>query len=385
MSTSSSNFFLTLPSFNKFEELTEAKHYRPAPADWFLVLTDVEGSTKAIEEGRYRDINTLGAASITCVYNLLKGVSFPFVFGGDGATFLIPSEWITAVKDKLHDLKSHSKQALGLDLRVGTMSVRELIDAGQTVEVAKFQLHPRKSIALIRGGGLSWAEARIKNEPKAYCLSTESQKTGVELTGLSCRWQPIHSRRGKILSLLIAPTDLQKSEATLKEVMEVFMRVFDRDLERANPIHTLNIEYKSLGQCIKDEKWFHFGEWGLNYFYRLLEIFLCVWVFRLKLFSPFNAKAYLESIPTHSDYRKLDDTLRMTLDCSIPQAQRIADELEQLHQRGSIFFGIHESDSALMTCFVENLNEGGHIHFIDGSGGGYALAAKKLKQQMGKK
>jgi len=34
-----------------------------------------------------------------------------------------------------------------------------------------------------------------------------------------------------------------------------------------------------------------------------------------------------------------------------------------------------------MTCFVEGLQPGQHVHFIDGSGGGYAMAAKRLKAQ----
>lgn len=35
-----------------------------------------------------------------------------------------------------------------------------------------------------------------------------------------------------------------------------------------------------------------------------------------------------------------------------------------------------------MTCYVNNLDEGGHLHFIDGAGGGYTLAAQQLKNQL---
>ena len=34
-----------------------------------------------------------------------------------------------------------------------------------------------------------------------------------------------------------------------------------------------------------------------------------------------------------------------------------------------------------MTCFVDGLSDGKHIHFIDGGDGGYAMAAMKLKAQ----
>jgi Protein of unknown function (DUF3095) len=34
-----------------------------------------------------------------------------------------------------------------------------------------------------------------------------------------------------------------------------------------------------------------------------------------------------------------------------------------------------------MTCIVQSYN-GNHLHFVDGSDGGYALAAHQLKQQL---
>jgi hypothetical protein len=35
-----------------------------------------------------------------------------------------------------------------------------------------------------------------------------------------------------------------------------------------------------------------------------------------------------------------------------------------------------------MTCFVEGLNQGEHIHFLDAEGGGYTTAAIQLKHQI---
>ena len=35
-----------------------------------------------------------------------------------------------------------------------------------------------------------------------------------------------------------------------------------------------------------------------------------------------------------------------------------------------------------MTCFLQKLEDGKHIHFIDGGDGGYAIAAKQLKAQI---
>ena len=35
-----------------------------------------------------------------------------------------------------------------------------------------------------------------------------------------------------------------------------------------------------------------------------------------------------------------------------------------------------------MTCVVPSLDNGEHIHFIDGGAGGYTMAAKQLKGQI---
>ncbi|MEO1143394.1 MAG: DUF3095 family protein [Pseudomonadota bacterium] len=46
---------------------------------------------------------------------------------------------------------------------------------------------------------------------------------------------------------------------------------------------------------------------------------------------------------------------------------------------GKIIYGIHLQDEALITCVVPSIHQGDHVHFIDGSDGGYAQAAKKMK------
>jgi hypothetical protein len=42
---------------------------------------------------------------------------------------------------------------------------------------------------------------------------------------------------------------------------------------------------------------------------------------------------------------------------------------------------VHRSDAALMTCLVFSLERSDHLHFIDGTGGGFTLAARQLKAQ----
>jgi hypothetical protein len=55
--------------------------------------------------------------------------------------------------------------------------------------------------------------------------------------------------------------------------------------------------------------------------------------------------------------------------------------LEEKRQAGKLVYGIHTSRHALMTCVLFDYF-GKQVHFIDAAGGGYALAAREMKQQL---
>ena len=63
--------------------------YTPLPPDWSIGVADIVQSTKAIAENRYKAVNMAGAAVIAAVTNALGNREFPFVFGGDGASFAV--------------------------------------------------------------------------------------------------------------------------------------------------------------------------------------------------------------------------------------------------------------------------------------------------------
>ena len=63
--------------------------YSPLPDDWTIGVADIVESTKAIANQRYKAVNMAGAAVIAAVTNALEGREFPFVFGGDGASFAV--------------------------------------------------------------------------------------------------------------------------------------------------------------------------------------------------------------------------------------------------------------------------------------------------------
>lgn len=49
---------------------------------------------------------------------------------------------------------------------------------------------------------------------------------------------------------------------------------------------------------------------------------------------------------------------------------------------GDIVYGIHPSASALITCLLFGLKDSPHLHFIDGTDGGFTCAARAMKAQL---
>ena len=90
-SGSTDDFYERLPVFRDFSRIADDSLFHPLPNDWMVGVADVAQSTKAILENRYKAVNMAGAAVIASIANALKPRDFPFVFGGDGASFAVPA------------------------------------------------------------------------------------------------------------------------------------------------------------------------------------------------------------------------------------------------------------------------------------------------------
>src|SRR5476651_2809039 len=87
----SDTFYESVPVFSDFTRVLDPALYKPLPDDWVIGVADVVQSTKAIRDNHYKAVNMAGAAVIVAVTNALGGRDFPFVFGGDGASFAVPA------------------------------------------------------------------------------------------------------------------------------------------------------------------------------------------------------------------------------------------------------------------------------------------------------
>lgn len=390
MCTPADNFYSTITSFESFAEITNEANYQKVPDDWFVFIADIKGSTKAIESGRYRDVNMIGAACIASALNAVNSFDLPFVFGGDGATILCPESLKQTLMIALAGVQKRSKAHFDLELRVGCVSVNVLNQMNCEVLVAKHKIADKVNLAMFRGQGLTAAEQLIKSEdPKAELLSSHDFVAEPQLDGLSCRWSAFKSTYGHVLSLIVkTKPQVDQPQQIYAQVLEKIESILQNSIDHHSPITNHKLErfgYSSAGMkaelniaTSKQDRWKRWPRVFLGGLVSKFVIYFNIW------FGPFVAKRYKSEIIRRCDHKKFDETLRMILDCDETHKIEIENYLQNLHEKNLIDFGVHVSDSALMTCYVPGPTNGTHIHFIDGNDGGYALAAKSMKARMKK-
>lgn len=385
--SSNENFFQKMKSFTDFSQVLMDSHYIEVPETWSILMTDVKGSTQAIQQGRYQQVNMIGAASITCVLNSIGAYSLPFVFGGDGATLLIPNSFQNQVCQQLKGLQKVALDHFGIVLRVGLVPIALLRKKNLRLKVAKYELSPGNCLAQFRGGALTAAEEMIKkNHPEATILTPVAEESSPNLNGLSCRLNPIKSKRGEILSLLCKPRESEYSERTLQMILEELKAILGNDFHQASPVSSERLTWKYIPNSFIDEVYLS-RKAGSSYIGAWLKVFIRTLVANISIkknikMGGFVPEKYKQDLVINSDFKKFDEILRMVIDCTPEQAVSIEQLLQKQFNQKNIFYGIHKSSDAIMTCVVFSASQNQHIHFIDGSDGGYALAAVGMKKQI---
>lgn len=384
-----SRFYADIPSLHDFKDITNPSFYQPAPADWFLVITDVKGSTDAIKAGRYRDVNMLGASCITAVLNAIKhDVDIPYVFGGDGATLLIPPGKKDAVVETLKATQKMSREMFQMELRAGIVPMSVIHEKGGSIGVAKYELSEGNHLAQFRGGGVTLGEKLIKSPESgaAYLLQPDERTPPPDLEGLSCRWEPFKTTQGTMLTLLaMHRSHGPEAAASYREILEKIESILGHDLRAANPVSYDRFKGKwpapmLLAEIKLNSNWLTFP---LKVAHKLIYTFISYLTTNHHMwFFDFDAKKYKTESVLNTDFKKFDDMLRMVVDCTKQQADEIENLLQGLYEKGEIYYGVHRSPEAVMTCLVFAPTKNRHLHFIDGSHGGYAMAAQGLKKQL---
>ena len=383
--TSTEDFYQRLTPIETFNACLDDAAYTPFPNDWTVLMSDVRDSTEAIANGEYKSVNMVGAATITAVLNACPGVDLPFVFGGDGGTIIVPPSLRRQSEKALHGLRAHCRDVFALDLRVGSIPVAELTAAAQPLLVCKYQLSPGNHLGFLSGPGHAYATDILKS-PASEIDSLPPDMPMPELTGLSCRWEPLESQHGCILTLSVAPetTNAGKPIIPPAEVIAALTRILDGDMRSSAPARLANLRFKWPPKGLGIEAAAHAGLGGRvrAYMTALASSVGQLIAERLRIrMGDYDPKTYHAEMIANTDYRKLDGIVRLVLDVTPEQADAIDAYLEGQHRAGRLHYGVHRASAALMTCLVSSLADGRHIHFIDGADGGHTLAALDMKRR----
>jgi hypothetical protein len=375
----SDDFYARLTPESEFDRLAEASAYVPLPDDWYVGSADIVGSTAHIAAGRYKTVNTVGAAVVSAQINAAGGMTFPFVFGGDGAGFAFPPAHLERARDALARVLRWADQSFGFEMRGAIVPVTEIRAAGLDVSVARYRPSPTIDYAMFAGGGLAWAERQMK--AGRYRVEPAPEGAVPDLAGLSCRWTPMKARNGSILSILVLP----RPGAAPAAVAAVSHRVVAMTRELARGGHPVPPEGPSVTWPAGDiaiEAHASRGKGSL--LWRKLELLATTlianffFVTRMKV-GAFDPTHYIKVTRDNADFRKFDDGLKMTIDSDPETRARIEAVLQEASAAGIVSYGLFEQDSAIMTCIVPSITSDNHVHFIDGAAGGYTSAAMAIK------
>jgi hypothetical protein len=380
--TGSDTFYGGIPVFRGFAKLMDPAMYSPLPDDWSIGVADIVESTKAIAEARYKAVNMAGASVIAAVTNALEGREFPFVFGGDGASFAVSPEDLAVAREALAATATWVKEDLNLAMRVALVPVAAIRAQGLDVRVARFGPSANLSYAMFSGGGLGWADTAMKRGEFAVEVAPPGSQP--DLTGLSCRFEEIPSVRGLILSVLVMPAR-NADPAAFRKLIEDVIKLVERSPDAGRPVPPAGppltwppagVEFEARAQR------------GGSLFRRRVGVLAhTLFVFVVMRFGikvgGFVPKIYVRQVVENSDFRKYDDGLRMILDCSSKLERALTRRLARAAAAGIARYGLHQQDAAMMTCFTPSALRSDHVHFIDGARGGYASAATALKAMPG--
>lgn len=378
-------FYSAIAPFDRFEEVADEARFHPLPAGWWVGTADVVNSTTAIAQGRYKAVNVVGASVIAGVSNAVGRKPFPFVFGGDGAAFAVPGAWRDDAAKALAAARVWAQEEVGLSLRAALVPVADIRAAGHDVAVARFRVAPDLAYAMFAGGGIAWAEAEMKGGRNEVAPASPGARP--DLTGLSCRFRPIESVRGEVVSLLVRPRD----GAPPAEFAALVRRILDivGGAERGGspvPVEGPTVVWppRNLGLEVRTTR----GRrpavlWGA---------FILAQHGALRLALALGAKigtldprVYRRETASNTDFRKYDDGLKLTVECTPDLVARLDVVLERAAAEGVADHGMHRQSAALMTCFVPDPFAKDHMHFVDGAAGGYAKAAEMLKAAMARR
>lgn len=376
-------FVESLEVLEDFKNILEPSVYRPLPDDWWIAITDVTNSTQAIDQGRYKEVNAIGALSVMSVLNLVGDFKIPFMFGGDGATILIPPDLRDQAERSLLGIRSIAASEFKLDLRVGLVPMSRVRAEGLEIGVARLRISDYFDQAVFTGKGIAWAETAVKSEePDApYVLTGDGRASDADTTGLECRWQNIPSAKGEIIALIVESDDPAEYRQVIAKIREIFgsdeqWKPIDETLLKMtwnNRFLSIERRIRTVGASLltKLRYWIEM---------RVMKVTGDYLMRRKIRTQTADWGEYKTDLSNNTDFKKFDGVIRLVMSGTVAQRELLEEWLSIRYSQGKLVYGLNSSPTAMITCLLFGYMKN-HVHFVDGSAGGYTKAAAALKRR----
>lgn len=378
MSVNNDQFYSRLP-VNRIplsDLLTEEHLFYSIPDNWHVIITDIKGSTAAVQGGLHETVNLVATGSIVAVLNISfkANVTIPFFFGGDGATFIVPSTVKETAMRALQQYRQHTRENFNIELRVGIVAVKDIYAAGHELKVSKFNSSGNFSIPVILGDGLHYAERIIKGED--YLHPEQEQPEGeLDLSGMQCRWDRIKPPEDthEVVTLIVTAGKGVKQPAAFQKVMLHIDEIYGSP-EKRQPISIGRLRLKATFTKLGLEIRARFGKMRI---FHLLQAWVTTSLGYL-YFQTKTGRTYLSRLVEMSDTLVIDGKINTVISGTQQQRLLLEVALNTLEQAGEIKYAFYVSKESIMSCYVRDMKDD-HIHFVDGAEGGYTKAAGILK------
>jgi hypothetical protein len=383
MAASSNDLFYSRLPVNEIplgELLMEEHLFYQFPNNWHVIITDVEGSTAAVNKGMHENVNLVATGSMVAVLNIAfkAGVTLPSFFGGDGATFIVPPALLSSILNALYKHQQNIIKSFGLRLRVGNVPLQDIYANGHLLAISKLRTSRLFTIPVILGDGLAYAEHIIKSESYLFVREEIQTSEDLDLSGMQCRWDTVKppQNNDEVVSLLVLARRNKDQASVFKKVIDTLDEIYGVQ-EKRKPISVPRLRLKGTIRKLVLEMRTKFGKYQPFYLAKVLMTGLVApYYFKTK-----RGRNYLNQLVDMSDTLILDGKINTVISGSIQQREKLLTVLDDMEKEGIIVYGYYVSEESVLSCYVRSLDES-HIHFVDGAKGGYTQAAGMLKKKL---
>lgn len=376
-----SNFYINLPSYERFADTFTSTNWHAVPDNWDLVCLRVN-SNEAYTTKLSQNIGAVAIAAIVAAQNALPALTLPTWVHEAGCTLLAPASERETLNAAMSGVRTMAKNVYGLTTQISIVPVSELPEGTGELEIARYAPSNAVSWATLRGTALLSVESRIQ---RGDYWVPDTVGANSCFDGYKDRWHPVASTHGRIVSIIIR---------ALRDDIDVHAQVYSRVLDEVASLtqvtgagcplgidslvslgskHDFATEV-SVRDCGENSGGAQEIRNGIQAQLRKASS----WRARLGLTRASKpAVPSSDSFAASSDFMSFCGSLRMTLDLRHGQLRRLREILQAAEDHGHLLYGIHTSESSIVRAIA--IGDASPIYIMHGSAGGFELASRRIR------